>query len=307
MPLLLITFITFGIVTTIVLSAYYAVTAESDVSQRLKTLMPTAPSPRARQATKQQPSAIRELITGIGRYGFGGSEKSLGQTLSCAGIRTPNAVFFFLGVRTLLSFGPALMFLVPAVSAGSPLGPVLLKAIAVGAAGHILMNISMKLRAKSRARRITDALPDTLDLMVICLEAGLGLNATISRVGEERQNMNDPLGDEFGLVALELKSGRSREETLRSLGDRNGVDDLKSLAGLIVQSDKLGASMGKTLRAHADLLRTKRRQRAEETARKLPIKLLFPLGLFILPPLFTVTVGPAILQVSDLFKVVKGG
>jgi tight adherence protein C len=280
------------------------VTAESEVSQRLKTLIPTAASPRAREAVKQRPSFIHELITGIGRYGFGGSEKSLGQTLSCAGIRTPNAVFFFLGVRTLLSFGPALMFLVPAVSAGNPLGPVLLKAIAVGAAGHILMNMSMKLRAKSRARRITDALPDTLDLMVICLEAGLGLNATIARVGDERQNMNDPLGDEFGLVALELKSGRGREESLRSLGDRNGVDDLKSLAGLIVQSDKLGASMGKTLRAHADLLRTKRRQRAEEAARKLPIKMLFPLAFFILPALFIVVGGPAMLRLKDLVDLV---
>jgi tight adherence protein C len=136
--------------------------------------------------------------------------------------------------------------------------------------------------------------------MIICLEAGLGLNATITRVGQERSSLNDPLGQEFSLMSLELRNGRSREEALRALADRNGVDDLRSLTALIIQSDRLGASMAKTLRVHADLLRTRRRQRAEEAARKLPIKMLFPLALFILPPLFTVTVGPAVLQIMQV-------
>ena len=113
-------------------------------------------------------------------------------------------------------------------------------------------------------REITIGLPDSLDLMVVCLEAGLGLNATIARVGEERSQLIDALGEEFSFVSLELREGRSREDALRALGDRNGVEDLKSLAGLIIQSDRLGASMAKTLRSHADVLRTKRRQRAEE-------------------------------------------
>ena len=116
--------------------------------------------------------------------------------------------------------------------------------------------------------------------------------------------MEDPLGKEFSQVAFELRSGRSRADALRALGDRNGVEELKSLAGLIIQSDKLGASMGKTLRAHADLVRTKRRQRAEEAARKLPIKILFPLATMILPALFVVIVGPAFLKLQDLMKVI---
>ncbi len=107
--------------------------------------------------------------------------------------------------------------------------------------------------------------------------------------------------------ALELRSGRSREESLRALGNRNGVDDLKALVGLIIQSDRLGASMAKTLRVHADLLRTKRRQRAEEAARKLPIKMLVPLALFILPALFVATVGPAVLAIKEMFKIITRG
>lgn len=165
------------------------------------------------------------------------------------------------------------------------------------------MNLWLRMRMRRRVRSITEALPDTLDLMVVCLEAGLGLDATIYRVGQERATMDDPLGKEFSQVAFELRSGRSRAEALRTLGDRNGVEELKSLAGLIIQSDKLGASMGKTLRAHAELVRTKRRQRAEEAARRLPIKILFPLATMILPALFIVIIGPAYLKLQDLVKV----
>ena len=118
--------------------------------------------------------------------------------------------------------------------------------------------------------------------------------------------MNDPLGEEFSRVARELRDGRSREEALRALADRNGVEDLTALVGLVTQADRLGASMAKTLRAHADVLRTKRRQRAEEAARKLPIKILFPLALFILPALFVVVLGPSVLRIGDLINIMSG-
>src|SRR2546428_759821 len=157
---------------------------------------------------------------------------------------------------------------------------------------------------RRRVQELTSALPDTLDLMVTCLEAGLGLNAAIARIGEERSGREDALGREFAQVAFELRSGRTREDALRGLGDRNGVEDLKALAGLIIQSDRLGASMAQTLRSHADLLRTKRRQRAEERARKLPIKMLFPLAFFILPALFIVVGGPAMPRLKDLVDLV---
>jgi len=196
--------------------------------------------------------------------------------------------------------------LVPAVSSGNPLGQALATAAFLWFEGHVLPNLWLKRRARARVGKITLALPDALDLMVVCLEAGLGLNATIAKVGEERSSIADILGAEFAQVALELRNGRTREDALRGLATRNGTDDLKALVALIIQSDKLGASMARTLRTHADLLRTKRRQRAEEMARKLPIKMLFPLAALILPPLFLVTTGPALLKLGELGAMIKG-
>ena len=292
----------FLLVTAVVISGYYLATAESPVSERLRTLGP-APMTLGRKPG-EPPLLVRMLrrgVTTLGQFGFGGDEKNLTGMLAVAGIRTPNAAFFFLGLRTLLSFGPALVLLVRQVTVGAPTSIALVEALVVWAVGHALCNFLLRQRAKARAHAIEVNLPDTLDLMVVCLEAGLGLNATIGRVGEERSAMNDPLGVEFGIVARELREGRAREDSLRGLSERNGVDDLKSLTALIVQSDRLGASMAKTLRSHADVLRTKRRQRAEEHARKLPVKMLFPLGFFLLPALLIIVVGPAWLKLAVFF------
>ena len=245
-------------------------------------------------------------MASVGEFVASGPNLALARKLSAAGIRGRNAVAMFVGTRVLLSFGPALLVLMLQLSAGKPLSSAFLRAGLVWLFGHLLANYWLSVRTRNRVRQLTESLPDALDLMVICLESGLGLNATITRVGEERSAMDDPLGREFSQVAMEIRSGRNREDALRGLGDRNGVEDLKSLGGLIIQSDRLGASMGKTLRAHADLLRTKRRQRAEEAARKLPIKVLFPLATMLLPPLFIVVVGPAFLKIGDLVQVITG-
>lgn len=299
---LFIAVLSFILVTAVIVSGYYLATAESPVDERLR-MLGSAPV-TVRQPTRRSPLIVRGLrraVMTLGQFGFGGDEKSLSGMLSVAGIRTPNAAFFFLGLRTLLSFGPALVLLVRQVTNGVPTSIALLQAFVVWAVGHSFCNFLLRHRAKSRAHAIQVNLPDTLDLMVVCLEAGLGLNATIGRVGEERSAMNDPLGVEFGIVARELREGRAREDALRGLAERNGVDDLKSLTALIVQSDRLGASMAKTLRSHADVLRTKRRQRAEEHARKLPVKMLFPLGFCLLPALIIIVVGPAWLKLQSFF------
>ena len=304
---LLITALVFTVITGTVMAAYYALTAESAVEQRLRTLAPDAGAGARQRASAARPGLLRRIVAGVGRYGLSRGERSLAKTLSAAGFRATNATALFLGARTLLSFGPALAVILFEVPAGQPLGSALWMACLAWAGGHVAANWWLRQRSRRRVQRITEALPDSLDLMVVCLESGLGLNATIARVGEERSAMDDPLGQEFAQVAFELRSGRSREDALRSLGDRNGVEDLKALAGLIIQSDRLGASMAKTLRAHADLLRTKRRQRGEEAARKLPIKVLLPLATMLLPPLMIMVAGPAFLKLQDLVKVFSGG
>ena len=302
MAVTFIALLSFLVVTAIVLSGFYLATADTPVTERLRTLGP-APT-TVRQGTRELPLVLRGLqraVMTIGKFGFGGDEQSLTGMLAVAGIRTPNAAFFFLGLRTLLSFGPAVLLLTRQIANGAPMPVALAQAALVWLIGHALCNFVLRQRAKGRAHAIEINLPDALDLMVVCLEAGLGLNATIGRVGEERAAMNDPLGFEFGLVARELREGRAREDSLRGLSERNGVDDLKSLTALIIQSDRLGASMAKTLRSHADVLRTKRRQRAEEHARRLPIKMLFPLGFFLLPALLVIVIGPAWIKLAAFF------
>ena len=301
MATVLVTLATFLLVTGFVVALYLATLAESTAAQRLRRLVPDLGRPLGeRRAPLRVAEFVIRVLTALGEHGVGGGERATGRLLAEAGIRGTNAALLFVGVRTLLSVGPALLVLVPRISAGRPIGQSLGLTALTWLCGHLLVNYWLRRRRRNRIQLLTETLPDALDLMVVSLEAGLGLNATIARVGEERAAMNDPLGREFGQVTLELRGGRSREEALRALGERNGVDDLKALAGLVIQSDRLGASMAKTLRVHADILRTKRRQRAEETARKLPIKVLFPLAAFILPALFTVALGPALLRISSL-------
>jgi tight adherence protein C len=306
MPITLVTLVTFIAVAGIVLSLVNAVAAESPLTQRLRQLVDAPTSTAAPAQRRAQHGLVSQALAGIGKYGLDG-DRSLSSRLSFAGIRSAHAPALFLGIRTLISVGPALLVVVPAVSSGNPLGRTFMIAAAVFLAGHLLMNFFLRRRIQERTGKITRALPDALDLTVVCLEAGLGLNATIGRVGEERAETNDTLGDELAQVSLELRNGRSRADALRALGDRNGVDDLKSLVGLIIQSDRLGASMARTLRMHADLLRTKRRQRAEEAARKLPVKMLFPLAFLILPVLFVVTTGPALLKLGELGTIMRKG
>ena len=302
---LLLASLTFTIIVGMVLSGYYFLATESEATQRLRAMVPNLVTAHAPRRSGPRLPYVSAILTTIGRYGLGSDDGSLRQALSIAGLRGRNGTLLFVGARTLLSVGPALAFLAMNTASERPLGRAILFALGAFVYAHVLVNYWLKRRGRKRMRQITVGLPDSLDLMVVCLESGLGLNATIARVGEERSAMKDALGQEFSFVSNELRQGRSREEALRALGDRNGVEDLKSLAGLIIQSDRLGASMAKTLRSHADVLRTKRRQRAEEAARKLPIKMLFPLALLILPPLFVMTCGPAMLKLKDLAGFVK--
>ena len=303
--LFIFTLAAFLITTGVVISGYFFLTADSPLEQRLRTVVPESALARSAQPTGARgPGLIARALTALGALTAGNNDKSLSKLLTTAGYRGQTAVLTFVGLRTILSLGPALAYLVPRISRGEPFGRTLLMALGIWAMGHLIVMAMLRRSARLRILSMQRALPDSLDLMVVCLESGLGLTATIARVGEERSAMKDPLGEEFSQVSRELRDGRSREDALRGLGERNGVDDLTSLVGLIIQADKLGASMAKTLRAHADVLRVKRRQRAEEAARKLPIKILFPLALFILPALFIVTIGPSILRIGDLMGIV---
>jgi tight adherence protein C len=161
---------------------------------------------------------------------------------------------------------------------------------------------------KTRQDNIFFGLPDALDLMVVCVEAGLGLDQAMRKVSEEMKKTYVVIAEEFGLCNLQLQMGRPRNEVLHELGARTGVDDLKALSAILIQADKFGSSVAQALRVQSDSMRTRRRQMAEEKAAKTAVKLIFPLVLFIFPAIFIVLVGPAaITMVNEMFPAMSGG
>ena len=154
----------------------------------------------------------------------------------------------------------------------------------------------IRLKAGNRQRDIINGFPDALDLLLVCVEAGLGLEAAFARVGMEMTRSHPLLAEQLGAVVLELRAGRSREDALRRMADRAGVDEIRSFATLLIQSSKLGTSMGQTLRTYASEMREKRRMRAEEKAHRLPVLLSVPLVVFMLPVMIGVLILPAVIR-----------
>jgi len=180
--------------------------------------------------------------------------------------------------------------------------------ILVGIGGFLLPSTFVRSKIRRRQEEITDSLPDGLDLLVVCVEAGLGLNAAFQKITEEFRRSSPALSDEFDIVNREMVAGKPRQEALRALGERTGVEDVKSLVAMLIQTEKLGTSISQSLRVHSDSLRTKRRQRAEEAAAKTTIKLVFPLVFLLFPSLFIVILGPGVIQIFRvLFPIAKGG
>jgi tight adherence protein C len=209
----------------------------------------------------------------------------LQRKLVTAGFRSREALIVFLGLRA----GCALAaFALTSVATSS-----LLFAIGASGLGYLLPSMVLGRKAKKRQHRIRLSLPDALDLLVVSVEAGLGLDQAIQRVGEELNAAHPDLCSELRLVNLELRAGTARSEALHNLAERTGVDDLGSLVAMLVQTDRFGTSVAQSLRVHSDTLRVKRRQRAEEAAAKTGVKMVFPLVFCIFPAIWVVTIGPA--------------
>jgi len=219
--------------------------------------------------------------------------------LTQAGYRRRNAFLFFSGYKVFFAAILPVLFIIFKIYMLEPIQsvPIISVAVLLALLGFYLPNIWLKMKTDIRQQELLVGFPDALDLMVVCVEAGLGLDAAINRVGEEMKVSNSLISEEFRLLGLELRAGKTRRDALRNLGLRTGLDDVKSLMTLLIQTDKFGTSIAQALRVHSDSMRTKRYQRAEEMAAKLPVKLVFPLILFIFPALFVVIVGPAMIKI----------
>jgi len=225
--------------------------------------------------------------------------KKLQKQLMQAGIRSVNAPAMYRTIQLVTMAGfPAIVALVCALLA-RPLSGALFWILSAFLVGFFLPRYALRRMIRSRQQLVTWGLADALDLMVISIEAGLGLNAAMMKVSSELKDVHPDISEEFELANLEMRVGREREEALRNLADRTGVADLRSLVAMLIQTDRFGTSIAKAIRAFSDSLRTKRRQRAEQAAQKAAVKLLFPLACFLFPTLFIAILGPAALQLMD--------
>lgn len=248
----------------------------------------------------------RELVARIGTM-VPSSAKNLPELrrrLIRAGMRGPHAARHFHGMRAISTVslgGAALLWGMHTHSQHT-----LLQAVAFGALGYIAPMQFVLARMRRRAHAIEKGLPNALDLLVVCVESGLGMDQAIMQVAKELASAHPEICDEFALMNLELRAGKRRAEALHNLADRAGVEDLKKLVAVLVQTDRFGTSIAHSLRGYADYLRAMARQRAEEKAAKLAVKLVFPIFFCVLPTLFVVTIGPVITRlVRDLIPMIE--
>ena len=218
-----------------------------------------------------------------------------------AGIRRKNAGTIFWGAKGFFCIFLVVLFFICRFTVFK----VLNNQIAVGLAvlialvGFYLPDLWMTIKSNNRREKLLEGIPDALDLLVVCVEAGMGLDGAINRVAEETKLTSPILSDEFKLLNLELRAGKSRQDALRNLAMRTNIDAMNSLVTLLIQTDKFGTSVAKALQVFSDSFRTQRYQKAEEFAAKMPVKLIFPLILFIFPSLFVVILGPAAIRIYE--------
>jgi len=222
-----------------------------------------------------------------------------------AGLRQASAPMLYFGAKAGLALAlPALLLLPLGIGSVHWSGDAILFAVLLLASiGYYLPNLWLAWRIASHQRELFEAFPDAIDLIIVCIEAGLGLDAAIARTGEEIRMRSPALADELHLVSLELRVGASRMQALRNLSLRTGLEEVSALVAMLLQADRFGTSIAESLRVHADGLRTRRRQRAEEAAAKIPLKLLFPLIFCIFPSLMLVLVGPAAINIYRVFLI----
>ena len=260
--------------------------------------------------SEPEPTGVAQRMAGLLTYlgeRFGGKRNEarvgrLRQRLIEAGFRQRSAPTRFVGLQLLLATGlPLLALLVPGLWTFG-YGRVVAALCVAAAVGFALPSYLLDKRRGYRKTEIDHGLPDALDLMVVCVEAGLGLTASLTRVAREFTRTNPVLSSEFELVHLECRAGKGTTDALRAMADRTDVSDLRSLVAMLIQTERFGTSLADSLRIHADSMRVKRLQRAEEAAQKAPVRMLFPAALFIFPATLMVTVGPGLMALFVFFK-----
>ena len=289
-----VTSITFLGTVTILIALFYAFSqGETGVSRRLERVLDRS-VPSSQDALSQKGvERVRGMLASVGSM-FPSSPVQVSRSqlmMIRAGIRRPDAMLAMRGVRLLVPVGLVAAVFFSGYYRANPFFIFLLTAVV----GYMIPETWLLWRIRSRQHKLRRGLADGLDLLVICVEAGLGLDQALLRVSQELRVTHPELSDELQLVNMEMRVGKSRMEALRELARRTGLDDIQALVAMLVQTERFGTSIAQSLRVHSDDLRTKRRQRAEELSAKTTVKMVPPLVFFIFPALMVVMLGPAVL------------
>ena len=288
------------VATVAIMGALFYAFAPGDlgIAGRLSRLLGAAVPVREASFKEKQTDRVERALASVGTLVSPKTPSSKNELMMArAGIRRPEVMQAINGLRLLL---PLVLVGLVYFSGLYRWNPLLLFAVAA-LAGYILPEIWLVARTQSRQHRLRLAVPDGLDLLVICVEAGLGLDQALLRVSQELQITHREFSEELQLVTAEMRLGKTRTDALRELARRTGIDEIKSLVGMLVQTERFGTSIAQSLRVHSDDLRTRRRQRAEEMAAKLGVKMVPVLVFFIFPALMTVILGPAAIGIFRFF------
>jgi tight adherence protein C len=301
-----VTSITFLATVLILFALVYAFSpGESGVAARLERLRNSVPQDDEEKFSRKQKERARDLLTKVGKLlpAAAGKQASRAQIMMMrAGYRSADAMLAMRGMTVVSPVALVLLVLLTDIYHYNPVFIILFAAIL----GYMLPGFWLSWRVRVRQHRLRLALPDGLDLLVICVEVGLGLDQSILRVAQELRIVHPELSEELQMVNLEMRVGKTRVEALRELARRTGLEDLKSLVAMLIQTERFGTSIAQSLRIHSDELRTRRRQRAEEASAKTTVKMVPPLVLFIFPALMVVILGPAVIALMrQLMPVLK--
>jgi tight adherence protein C len=308
--ILLISFSVFLATTAAAIGVYWFLEARREsLPQRIKEVVGDSDAPaqggiesagkwfdKIRNRVSSKPKAETELLEVLSGKELAGARLLLNQ----AGFRSSGAHHSYLVIRWVLPAALVVLAMVCGKIAGVTNRTLYLMVLASGIIGFLLPDFVLRSKIRKRQEEITDSLPDGLDLLVVCVEAGLGMNAAFVKITEEFRLSSPALSEEFDVVNREMVAGKPRQEALRALSERTGVEDVQSLVAMLIQTEKLGTSLAQSLRVHSDSLRMRRRQKAEEAAAKTTIKLIFPLVFLMFPALFIVILGPGVIQVINI-------
>lgn len=301
----MLTLIVVSIFATVVLLAvavlYPLLSRRDDIMARVAELMPNVEEQPKLVPT---PAKWLKFLSDMGvRLKTKPAElRAYREMMTASGFRS-DSVYLFLGCKlALVTALPAGYLSLIALPQGRMSGSSMLVAIACAIGGYLLPTFWLRRRAEERKTEIFHSLPDVLDLLTVCVEAGLSLDAALIKTAENYQQKDNPLITEINTVTREIRVGKPRQEALKGLAERTMVDDIKALVAMLVQTEKFGTSLGKTLRTYSDSLRMKRKQLAEERAAKTAIKMLFPLTICVFPALLVVMLVPAFFKISTMFS-----